>query len=198
MRLQIRIIATCAAFFIISADPAAGHNRRGNDYWLLSRHVGAYGSGFIGGAFGGGVDFDGALELNLDSGFLVGATLGYDSLFASPTGDVRLEGEVSYRSQELQGLSGDIGVTAVLANGWYDFDMGGPVVPYAGIGLGIGFIGNDVGDDAGFAFQFGGGLTYHVNYRLFLGFNYRYLTTDMGSALDYWAHQGSVSAGFKF
>lgn len=170
-----------------------------------TRHEGPYVTGFVGGALGGEVDFDNTFEVDLESGLLFGGTLGFDNLFAGAGGDVRVEAEVSHRTQELDGLGDDVNLTAVMGNAWYDFDMGGPFVPYAGGGLGVGFVDDEVDEATGFAYQFGGGINYHMSPSTMLGFNYRYLRADFevddvlgNPEIDYSGHQLSASLGYKF
>jgi len=170
-----------------------------------SRHEGPYISGILGGALGGEVDFDNTFEVDLQSGMLFGATLGYDNLFGGSGGDVRAEAEFSHRSQDFDGIGGDVDLSALMGNIWYDFDMNGPLVPYAGAGLGIGFIDDNVDEESGFAWQFGGGFNYHMSRHFMLGLNYRYLMADFevndvpgDPEVDYSGHQLSASLGYKF
>jgi len=72
----------------------------------------------------------------------------------------------------------------VLANIWYDIDIGSKFVPYVGGGVGWGrsrFEGvllNDgttfAAENSGFVFQLGGGVNYEVQDGVHLGGGYRY------------------------
>jgi OmpA-OmpF porin, OOP family len=74
-------------------------------------------------------------------GWAAGARVGYD--FVGP----RVELEGLYHENQTSGgnfpgaaLQGKIGQLNVMANVLYDFNLGSPIVPYVGVGAGIGFI----------------------------------------------------------
>jgi opacity protein-like surface antigen len=155
----------------------------------------------------------GNVSLDTDTGFLIGGVLGYKW---GETG-LRTELELSYSQANLDGfdvdwdnnydmyqsamldgddldLDGDVAVTYIFGNIWYDFgqhfDMGG-ISPYVGGGLGVGFVDIDIdgvdgidfaasGSETGFAFQIGGGLMWNIadNIALDLGYRYRGVALD--------------------
>ncbi len=84
---------------------------------------------------------------------------------------------------------GQIDTIFVMANLYYDFDLGGPLKPYVGGGAGVGFVDVDyspsataiIQDDAtAFAYQAMAGVTYEVGpaTELFAGYRFR-STTDV-------------------
>ena len=84
-------------------------------------------------------------------------------------GNFRLEGEFSYRKNDLDAvdvktltvagvvftalgtaaLEGDTSSLGFMANGWYDFDTGTPWVPFVGAGVGVAKINIDIESVAG-------------------------------------------------
>jgi len=107
-------------------------------------------------AFGNSVSFD----TEFDTGFGVHGAIGHS------WGGFRLEGEVSYRENDLDtfditnviaagigslsdvgngDFSGDVSALAFMGNAWYDFNTGSPWRPFLGGGLGVARISiNDV------------------------------------------------------
>ncbi|MCA3573559.1 MAG: outer membrane beta-barrel protein [Aestuariivirga sp.] len=160
-----------------------------------------------------GPDLSGNVSLDTDTGFLIGGVVGY----AWGDTGLRTELELSYSQANLDGfdvdwdndflmyqsampdgddldLDGDVAVTYIFGNIWYDFghvfDMGG-ITPYLGGGLGVGFVDIDIdgidgidfaasGSETGFAFQLGGGLMWNIADIVNLDLGYRY----RGVALD--------------
>jgi len=146
---------------------------------------------FIGDAFRENVEFD--------TGVYTGLTGGYDFGF------VRLEGELSYRYNEIDTvtdvLSGsrvmlpdsDIGAFATMFNVFFDLHNSTPVTPYLGGGIGFAVLqlsndywgggpyyysSDDYSDDTVFAYQFGGGVDIALNRNMSLDVGYRYFKTD--------------------
>lgn len=135
-----------------------------------------------------------------ETGYVIGGAVGL-SLNSVMQG-LRVEAEVAYRQNQVDGIwasdtvvtdptGNDSGVLdfdhstlAVMANVWYDFDVGG-VKPYIGGGIGWAetdvdgtFIGGtvpafNVGDN-GFAWQAGAGVNFQVAPSVQLGVGYRY------------------------
>ena len=154
-------------------------------------------------AINGGVNFthDGEIASSgVDTafafGYAVGGSIGYDF------GDYRLEGEISYRANDVDDISGvpftgDITTTALMANAFYDFDSGSPFVPYVGAGLGVGFSTFELvgisGDVTALAYQFILGGAYEMSDTLDLTLDYRLFT--MGTP-DYEFSGGDVSQGY--
>jgi opacity protein-like surface antigen len=106
---------------------------------------------------------------------------------------------------------------ALMANAWYDFDVGMPVTPYVGGGIGMALIQMDgkldgislhEKNDTVFAWQVGAGLAYPLSAHTKLTLDYRYFSAG-GAHLriepgfnggniteDYNAH--SVLVGLRF
>ena len=121
---------------------------------------------------------------SFDSGFNVGARAGYQF------GPWRLEGEYSYRQNGSNGtafgsrVSGTADTNSLMVNGIYDFNLGWPVSPHIGMGLGGASVngnlnGPNVGyhsktSDVVFAYQAIAGVRYMVSPNLALDVDYRY------------------------
>lgn len=160
---------------------------------------------FYGGAFGGFTfqpDLDlsaGGLTFNLetDPGFNFGAVLGYKMAFG-----LRVEGEISYRQNDLDNLAGfplngDISALTFMGNGWYDFYTGTQWIPYVGGGLGFANVRMDSSafpiddSDTVLAWQIGGGVGFEMSPGVVLSADYRFLgtadanlTDDFGNRFD--------------
>src|SRR5579862_482042 len=126
-----------------------------------------------------------------DSGFAAGARAGYE------WGPWRFEEEYIYHSYDLNhlsvgganvsGVSGSRQSHAAMTNVLYDFDLGWPVVPHVGAGIGavdivdhakapgVGKLFDD--NDWQFGYQAIGGLRYNVTPNIALDLDYRYLAT---------------------
>ncbi len=143
--LAVAIIATGSSSLVVSTAQAQ---------WYMSANAGGtilkdsdFTETFTGGSAAGDVDFH--------TGFGITEAVGYS------WGAFRLEGEVSYRENDLgdftvtslsgpggtlvgsTGLlsfSGDISALGFMANGWYDFDTGSRWVPFVGGGIGIAIV----------------------------------------------------------
>jgi OmpA-OmpF porin, OOP family len=145
------------------------------------------------------------LKQQFDTGIGVGADVGYG--FAN---GFRVEGEVTYGRNLLGKLSGKLTIAtstgtgttastssttasfstdvrssvhswAFMANGYYDFDLGLPVTPYVGVGVGaaivtLHFVGSEDSDTV-FAYQGIVGISYPVAPTASLGVEYRYFAT---------------------
>jgi len=130
------------------------------------------------------------LHAGFDSGYAVGARAGYE------WGPWRFEEEYTYRSNDLNGLSiGGVNVPGVsgsrqshafMSNLLYDINLGWPVVPHVGAGIGAvdiidhartagGRLFND--DDWQLGYQAIGGVRYNLNPNVALDLDYRYLAT---------------------
>ena len=120
--------------------------------------------------------------------------------FGCDYGDYRIEGELGYQQNDVETFSydgedaeaedmqGDISVTSLLANGYYDIDLGG-VELSLGAGVGVAQVNlddiNDEGDDDGglnvsettLAYQLGAGLGIPVADNVMIDARYRYFAT---------------------
>jgi opacity protein-like surface antigen len=76
--------------------------------------------------------------------------------------------------------SGELRTFTLMANAWYDFDMGSNFTPY--IGGGVGYADNELkhglladGSGGDFAWQLGAGVNYKIGDKTSIGLGYRYL-----------------------
>ncbi len=135
----------------------------------------------------------GMSDTGTDAGFIVGGAVGME---INP--NMRAEVEVSYFKNDVDKLSypyfsqvfsasGDVSSVNLMANVWFDIDMGGGFTPYIGGGAGVGFVDASAafpdppnnydeysGSDVGFAFQVGGGVQYGLTETIGLDLGYRY------------------------
>jgi len=172
---------------------------------LLAGAPGARADGLYVSVFGGAnwlEDSSGAagpytsFNMDADTGFVLGGAIG-TGLDNWQKG-LRIELEASYRRNDVGGLWGtylssgpidaNFSTFAMMANVWYEHDMGWKVKPYVGGGVGwarthldgafITTAGStntvfDVTDD-GFAWQLGAGLNYEAAPGVDVGLGYRY------------------------
>lgn len=178
----------------------------------------------IAGADASGADLSGHLESL--PGFNVGIALGkrFHEHF-------RAEIQVSYRENETERLSlqgerksasGHMGLVAIMANGYVDYDLGIGVVPYVGVGIGWGSVEVKAKNKAGvlttridgrdsvFAWSLMVGGSYPINDVLDVSLGYRYIATtdpDLNSSVDlgsrrleseYDAHEAVLALRFSF
>jgi OmpA-OmpF porin, OOP family len=107
---------------------------------------------------------------------------------------IRLEGELGHRGSSLNGTEGRVTAWTLMGNALYDFDLGWPVTPYIGAGVGGARInadsvrsaaGTTVNDsDTRFAYQGIAGMAYDITSNLKLDLSYRYLATQNPSFKD--------------
>ena len=138
-------------------------------------------------------------SFNYDAGFIVGGAVGYQL-----TDRFRAEFNLSYRQSDFDGLSddsvtivgaSDVGILAGMVNGYFDFDLNGPITPYVGFGVGVGWINANLDSSAPgiggapgsltindssteFAWNVMGGVTFRLSDTLMLNCGYRYLLTQ--------------------
>jgi len=130
-------------------------------------------------------------DVDYDTGYGVGLLMGYDF------GEWRLDVEGSYRTSSVDTLNvnsapsttsgGDLEVSALMINGYYDFEMPGDVSPYLGAGIGVARVSLDgytssgtlIVDDSDtvFAGQLSAGVLYALNEQVSLDLGYRYMMT---------------------
>lgn len=181
------------------------------------------GSFYVGGAFGANLPRDSEIDddiidddVDLDAGFVGLGSVGYD--FNS---GFRAEVELGYRANDVDGItgtsggSGDVDAATLMGNVLFDFNLGGRLKPYLGLGIGAARVDFDgvgpVGgteiddDDYGLAYQGIVGLSYALSDRLTLTVDYRYLEapqltyrTDSGLNVDANYRTHSVLAGLRF
>jgi opacity protein-like surface antigen len=160
-------------------------------------------------------------NIEFDPGVYVGGIAGVDF------GMLRLEGELSYRNSDvdridLEGIGsvhggdGNVGALAMMFNAFIDLDMGGPVTPYLGGGIGFANLSvddipyydaydyydyyDDGDDDTVFAYQLGAGLAFNINRNMVIDVGYRYFGTEEAdfeyASMDYQSH--AVMLGFRY
>ncbi len=149
----------------------------------------------------------GSASIETGNGFMLNAALGK---YISE--NIRAEIELAVRQADYGRAvvgaasasgSGDLNLTTVMMNGYYDIAMGSPVVPYVGAGIGVGFIdGTNVSvgasrvlgpDRTEFAYQGILGASYAMSPRWSIGLEGRYL----GAGSDYSSLDGGVVVRFN-
>ena len=198
MKTKVTLLATTTLAVLIAAAPAEA---KGSG-WYLNISGGA--NWLNDDSFSGTVAPD-ALSVTPDSdtGFIVSGAIGMS--LASVLDGLRVEAEVAYRQNKVDGtwasdtnttavggnavgrLDYDHSTLSVMANVWYDFDIGG-VKPYVGGGIGwadTDLDGNYIAttpvavrplsfSDSGFAWQLGAGANFAISPNMSLGVGYRY------------------------
>ncbi len=196
MRAIIAVALLTAAAGLGWADRAAAQGA-----------TGFYVEGNLGYAFPDTVDasagdVDG--EVELDDAFVFGGAVGYRFPY------LRLELNGSYRrfdtdQVQAQGQSssgnGDAEALVGLVNLYLDPDLGWPVRPYLGGGIGAAYVSLDTGDDAAlevddqagaFAWNLAAGLSYDLTAHVTLSAGYRYLRLE---GTDFSASVAGVDTG---
>ena len=134
-----------------------------------------------------------AFETSYDPGFNIAGAIGYDY------GNIRAEGEIAYRSNDVDESSlpgvvtnadGEISALSFMVNGYYDFHTPNfSLVPYLGGGIGVAHVNTDFSvsgvpfspfvDDSAtvFAYQFMAGFGVKVSPTITLTGGYRYFAT---------------------
>ena len=158
-----------------------------------------------------------SLDIEYDTGVNVGGAAGYHFLDVLDQGllDLRAEFGVAYHQGDVDRTGmfpadGDVEVIGLMANGYWDVDLGLPVTPFVGAGIGCGVVVVDVltiagridEDDAAFAWELMGGLTYHVTPAFSVDGGYRYFATANanigGDDLDIATHEVVVALRYSF
>lgn len=166
---------------------------------------------------GGGVAFLADSDVDGSSVVFNDTNVAYDSgyIFRGAVGakfdTFRLELEGFYGENDTDDVNimnvvevdarGTLSVTGALINGYYDLQLGYPVVPYVSAGLGYANVELDSTDDDVFAYTFGFGVAYEVNKTLALDLGYRYLATEdanVGFISDFSYESNQLLAGVRF
>jgi outer membrane protein OmpA-like peptidoglycan-associated protein/opacity protein-like surface antigen len=131
-------------------------------------------SSAFGGGFSLGYMFDGGFRPELDFSYIQNDVKNYS--LATATDRYTLS---AYR---------------MMANAWYDFDFGIPVVPYLGGGVGAQYSkfsasAGNAANDTTFAYQLGGGINFWATRKLALSLDYRYV----GASQPDFEYNGSVT-----
>ena len=184
MSMRIAMAGACiAAAAVISASPVQVQAQTlyfgGEGGWTLLQDQKVRAAGFSTGT------------AEFDSGFVAGARIGYEE------GNWRFEAEYAYRRNTLNniriaganiaGVDGNRHAHAFMANLLYDFDLGWPVKPHVGAGIGGVYLGDKASapafgrffDDAAWelGYQAIGGLRYDVTQNIAIDLDYRYFAT---------------------
>mgnify|MGYP003393474879 CR=1 FL=1 len=133
-------------------------------------------------------NFFNSAEADLEDGWLVDAGLGY--AFAN---GFRAEGELARRTDEVDvgqpyyeeyysSSNDNVIASSLMLNGFYDFNRGGAVQPYVGIGAGYAKVQIGEADDSNWAWQALAGVAIPLSERMSLDVGYRYFNVD---DLDY-------------
>lgn len=161
----------------------------------------------------------GSADVSSDTGLSIGIKLG------SSFTNFRIEGELDYKTNDLDTLSGpggslrldgDVTSTSLMFNGYYDIKASPTVVPYLGLGLGFSrvaldadVLGVNIADDEDivFAYQFLAGIGFSASPTVTIDVGYKYFATADPSFEDvtgfpfdgeYSSHNITIGARFKF
>ncbi|MEQ1616880.1 MAG: outer membrane beta-barrel protein [Terricaulis sp.] len=129
--------------------------------------------------------FFNSAEADLEDGWLVDAGLGY--AFAN---GFRAEAELARRDDEVDvgsqyyylSSSDNVIASSLMLNGFYDFNRGGSIQPYVGIGAGYAKVAIGEADDGNWAWQALAGVAIPLSERMSVDVGYRYFNVD---DLDY-------------
>ncbi len=160
---------------------------------------------------GAGIDSKAEFENGLAGVGVIGYGLG--------TG-LRIEFELGYRESDVDSVdglagSGDVNALSAMGNVLYDFDLGGPITPFLGVGVGAAQVdfggvapvgGGSIGDDdTVFAYQGIAGVAYDISDQFKLTLDYRYfaapnvdVTTNTGVNIDTDYRSQSIMVGLRF
>jgi opacity protein-like surface antigen len=199
MQIRTSLLATTALVALTLAAPAA--NAAGSGWYVSLSGGGNWtdDNSFLVTANTSSTTF--ALATDTDTGWVVTGAVGYSLTGLMP--GLRVEVEAGYRDNQVDGafltftsggntsdsglVDADLQTFSVLANAWYDFDVGG-FKPYIGGGIGWAeteFEGTYLGgvattpfafEDSGFAWQVGGGINFDISPNVKLGIGYRYFS----------------------
>jgi opacity protein-like surface antigen len=147
-----------------------------------------------------------SFSIDPDTGFVIGGVIG--TKLTNWAKGLRVEMEASYRRSDMGGawttssgstggfLDGNLSTFSIMANAWYDIDIGHKIVPYIGGGFGWARSHAEVGrvqtfynstgttydfegsvdrQNTGFAWQLGLGFNYEVAPDVQVGLGYRYV-----------------------
>ncbi len=145
---------------------------------------GWYGRADVGYSTDGSIDYGGGTDFDLENDWSQHLGLGY----AFQNG-FRLEGELSHRYNDYDEgvlLDGNIHAWAAMLNGYYDFNRGGGVEPYLGLGVGAARLVNSLNaglivsqdQDTVLAYQGMAGVAFNVTPQLAIDVGYRYFVAD--------------------
>jgi OOP family OmpA-OmpF porin len=125
-----------------------------------------------------GYSFDGEVEIDdtahdLEDDWMADVGVGYGFM-----NGFRAEGELAYRTNEIEVFSEDVEVWSLMANLFYDFNRGGRFQPYLGVGVGYAQ-GEALGEEEeGLAWQGLAGVGIELSDRATLDIGYRFFRVD--------------------
>ena len=127
--------------------------------------------------FDAGVAFvdDEGTGLIEDAGYALTGTLGY-----RVREHIRLDGRLNYTNVGVKGSTIEVARISGIWNAYYDFDLGIPLTPYVGAGLGFGSTrleSTGISSGPDFAWNAIGGAAYSVTEAVDLTAEYRYTDT---------------------
>ena len=94
---------------------------------------------------------------------------------------MRLEGALGYESHNYKSPSGDdLSLLTVMANGYYDIDLGSAYTPYLMVGAGVADVDVSWSADSmtSFVWQVGAGMGFKVNDNFTFDLGYRYIKPE--------------------
>ena len=140
-------------------------------------------------------EIDNGAAFDLDDGWMASLGAGYGFL-----NGFRAEGALDYRTNEVEGLDVDADAWALMANLYYDFNRGGTLQPYLGLGAGWVNLDIDDEDEDGWAYQGLAGIGWRVTEQTTIDLGYRYFEAPevefAGGDVDY-THQ-AVTLGLRY
>ena len=148
----------------------------------LALDAGWYGQVMAGATIVNEADLSAGGPLTFDLGYDIAGAIGFKT-----TVGLRLELEGAWRSADNDKMAGvadngDLSSLSVMTNLAYDFNMGGAVQPYLGVGIGLASLDAKMGgvksDDTVFAYQGFAGVAYQVSKTFDLFGQYRYFATS--------------------
>jgi outer membrane protein OmpA-like peptidoglycan-associated protein len=137
-------------------------------------------------------------DFDLDDDWMASGGFGYGF-----QNGFRAEGELAYRSNEVDLFSEDAEVWAGMANLYYDFNRGGRFQPYVGAGIGYGQLDFASLDDSGMAWQAMVGIGIAMGERTTLDIGYRHfeledLELDLDGPTDVDYEHDAVTVGLRW
>jgi OOP family OmpA-OmpF porin len=214
---RLSLALAVAALGMSSAAMAQGYNgwylgARGGVTWLDDQSF-AISPSAGGGSFG--VDYERGWGLSGNVGYQFGGPFRLELEVAYRTNDV--DGVTTSAGTRLPGSTGGMNSLAAMVNGLFDFEMGWGLTPYVGLGLGYarvtadgisatGLGGSVDDDDNKFAYQAIAGLSYWFSPAVALTADYRYFATQdpkfgvSGGSVEteYKTHNVMVGLTFRF
>jgi outer membrane immunogenic protein len=192
MKSQLLSTASAAVLAVAMTTPSLAQDMASEWSWYVSLFGGVSMLEDLDSS-GGVAAYNLALDEDYDTGFIIGGAIGAE-FYETSFGTMRGEVELSFTSNDLSSVSvnnvpynpgGGTESITVLANVWQDIDLGMPITPFFGGGIGVGFVDANksatlaapgvINDSASaFAYQIGTGFRYamsgsasfEVSYRL--------------------------------